>query len=59
MKDTCRPKKTVSVEQIARIAEGGNDVLRFLSNTGKMMRPMQRVNVDFESPNVEESSKRS
>jgi hypothetical protein len=49
MKNTHKPGKTVSAEQIARIAERGNNVSRFFTNTGKMMGPIQRVNVDFTS----------
>jgi hypothetical protein len=54
MKNTRRPRKTVSAEQIARLAERGNDVSRFFTNTGSMMGPIQRVNVDFTSPMLQE-----
>jgi metal-responsive CopG/Arc/MetJ family transcriptional regulator len=31
------------------MAEDDKDVSRFFTNTGKMMKPIQRVNVDFTS----------
>jgi hypothetical protein len=43
------PKKraAVSADEIARRADRGEDVSRFFTNTGRMMPPIQRVNVDF------------
>jgi hypothetical protein len=43
------PKKraAVSADEIARRANRGEDVSRFFTNTGRMMPPIQRVNVDF------------
>jgi len=46
MKKTLRRKKPISAEQIARMADRGEDVTRFFTG-GKMMNPIQRVNVDF------------
>jgi len=37
----------VSAEEIARRADRGEDVSRFFTNAGRMMSPIQRVNVDF------------
>jgi hypothetical protein len=37
----------VSADEIARRADRGEDVSRFFTNTGRMMAPIQRVNVDF------------
>jgi malonyl CoA-acyl carrier protein transacylase len=54
MKNTRKPGKSTSVEQIARMAERGNDVSRFFTNNGNMMGPIQRVNVDFASPMLKE-----
>jgi hypothetical protein len=53
MKNT-RRKKTVSAESIARMADRGKDVSRFFSNSGRMMEPIQRVNVDFTVAMLEE-----
>ena len=36
-----------SAEAIARMADRGEDVSRFFTNTGRMNQPIQRVNVDF------------
>jgi hypothetical protein len=47
MKNTRNKKQPVSVESIARMAEKGKDVSRFFTNAGRMMAPIQRVNVDF------------
>lgn len=47
MKRTLRRNKPVSAESIAKRAERGEDVSRYFTNTGRMMPPVQRVNVDF------------
>ena len=40
--------KTIpSAEQIAEMADAGENVTRFFSGNGRMMQPVQRVNVDF------------
>lgn len=51
-----RPNKKAapSAEQIARIADRGGDISPFFTNRGRMMGPIQRVNVDFASPMLEE-----
>jgi hypothetical protein len=54
MKTTRKPGKTASAEKIARLAEQGKDVSRFFTNSGSMMGPIQRVNVDFASPMLRE-----
>jgi hypothetical protein len=47
MKKIPKKKKAVSAEAIARKAEKGEDISSFFTNQGKMMGPVQRVNVDF------------
>ncbi|MEQ1884169.1 MAG: CopG family transcriptional regulator [Bryobacteraceae bacterium] len=48
MSKTREAKKTsVSAEAIARMADRGEDVSQYFTNRGKMMQPIQRVNVDF------------
>jgi len=47
-------KKAVTAESIANMAEHGKDVSRYFSNKGRMMDPIQRVNVDFTAPMLEE-----
>lgn len=47
MKRTRKTKKVPSAEFIARRADRGEDVSGFFTNRGRMMQPIQRVNVDF------------
>jgi hypothetical protein len=54
MKSTRKQRKSVSAETIARLADQGRDVSRFFTNTGSMMGPIQRVNVDLASGMLEE-----
>ncbi len=54
MKNMRRKKRPASAETIARMADKGRDVSRFFTNTGRMMKPIQRVNVDFTASMLEE-----
>ncbi len=54
MKRTRETKKVPSAESIARMADRGKDVSRFFTNRGKMMQPIQRVNVDFTASMLQE-----
>jgi len=54
MKSARKQKKLVAAETIARLADKGKDVSRFFTNSGHMMGPIQRVNVDFASPMLDE-----
>ncbi len=54
MRQTRRTKKDPSAESIARMADRGEDVSRFFTNRGKMMQPIQRVNVDFTASLLQE-----
>ena len=54
MKRTRKQKKPVTAENIARLADKGKDVSPFFTNAGRMMGPIQRVNVDFASPMLDE-----
>jgi hypothetical protein len=54
MKNTSRKRKPVSAESIARRADAGKDVSRFFTNSGRRMEPIQRVNVDFAAPMLQE-----
>jgi len=54
MKPTREGKKAPSAESIARMADQGKDVSRFFTNRGKMMHPIQRVNVDFTASMLQE-----
>ena len=54
MKKIRKKKSAPSAETIARMAERGKDVSRFFTNAGRMMEPIQRVNVDFTATMLEE-----
>jgi len=54
MKKTRRTKGPVRAESIARRAERGEDVSRYFANSGRMMQPIRRVNVDFTPGMLEE-----
>jgi hypothetical protein len=54
MRSTRKKKGAMSAENIARLADKGKDVSRFFTNAGQMMSPIQRVNVDFASPMLDE-----
>src|ERR1700690_2138421 len=54
MKNTRRQTKPTSAEAAARLAKQGKDVSRCFANRGRMMAPIQRVNVDFTQPMLEE-----
>jgi hypothetical protein len=47
MNKTRRSPKPISAEGIARLADRGKDVSRFFTNKGRMVAPVQRVNVDL------------
>jgi hypothetical protein len=57
MKKTRKGRRPTPAEAIARQAEQGKDVSRFFTNTGQMMEPIQRVNVDFTATMLEELEK--
>ena len=54
MKKTVSRKKPLSADAIAEMADQGRSVSRFFTNKGKMMRPVQRVNVDFTAEMLDE-----
>jgi hypothetical protein len=54
MKSIRKLQKSVSAESIARLADAGKDVSPHFTNKGRMMEPIQRVNVDFAAPMLEE-----
>ena len=57
MKKTRKSRKPASAEVIARLADQGKDVSRFFTNSGRMMEPIRRVNVDFTSGMLAELEK--
>ena len=54
MKNTRKSAKPVSADEIAKMAEQGKDVSRFFKGEGRMVLPIQRVNVDFATPMLRE-----
>ena len=54
MKNTRNKTRAPCAEAIARQAEHGKDVSRFFTNAGRMMEPIQRVNVDFTAMMLQE-----
>ena len=57
MKNTRKPGGTVSAEAIARLADQGKDISRFFKGQGRMVQPIQRVNVDVTAVMLEELDK--
>jgi len=54
MKKTLKAGKPPSAEAIARLADQGKDVSRFFTGKGRMVQPIQRVNVDVTVGMLEE-----
>ena len=54
MKKTLKSAKPVSAEVIAKLAERGKDVSKYFTNKGRMMPPIQRVNIDFTQAMLDE-----
>ncbi len=54
MKRTRKKSGGPAAEVIARLADRGKDVSRFFTNAGRMMEPIQRVNVDFTAAMLDE-----
>ena len=54
MKKTLSAAKAPTAEALARMADSGKNISRYFTNSGKMMKPIQRVNVDFSARMVEE-----
>jgi hypothetical protein len=49
MKKTRKSAKPVSADAIAQLADQGKNVSRFFKGQGRMVHPIQRVNVDLTS----------
>lgn len=54
MKSSHKRQKPAVAEEIARLADQGKDVSHFFTNSGRMMVPIQRVNVDLAAGMLEE-----
>jgi len=54
MQKTIESQKVLAADEIAELADRGEDINRFFTNTGKKMPAIQRVNVDFALPMLQE-----
>jgi hypothetical protein len=54
MKKMRKVAKPISADSIARLADRGKDVSRFFKQPGRMVQPIQRVNVDLTYSMLEE-----
>ena len=54
MKKTREAARPVPAEHIARLADQGKDITRFFKGKGRMVQPIQRVNVDVTAGMLEE-----
>jgi hypothetical protein len=54
MPRTLRARRPIAADEIAEMADRGENISRFFTNDGKMMPPIQRVNVDFAVPMLKE-----
>ena len=52
--DSTGSRSVATAESIARMADKGKDASRFFTNAGRMIKPVQRVNVDFTASMLEE-----
>ena len=57
MKSTRKKARPVSGEAIARLADQGKKISQFFTNSGRMMEPIQRVNLDITASMLEELDK--
>ncbi len=57
MKKTRKAAKPISAEAIAQLADQGKDVTKFFTGRGRMVQPIQRVNVDVTASMLEELDK--
>jgi hypothetical protein len=54
MKKMRKATKPISAESIAHLADRSKDVSRFFKRSGRMVQPIQRVNVDLTAGMLEE-----
>lgn len=54
MKKTRKPDQPVSADAIARLADQGKDISHFFKGQGRMVQPIQRVNLDLTASMLEE-----
>ncbi len=54
MQESLDPPTPLTADEIAELADKGEDISRFFTGKGKMMPPIQRVIVDFALPMIQE-----
>ena len=59
MPKTLESPKPPTADEIAELADKGENISRFFTGKGKMMPPIQRVNVDFALPMLQELDERA
>jgi hypothetical protein len=57
MKKTIKTAKPITAEAIARLADKGEDISRFFEGKGRIVHPVQRVNVDLTASMLDELDK--
>ena len=57
MKKTRKPRGPASADAIARLADQGKDISGFFKGQGRMVQPIQRVNVNVTAGMLEELDK--
>jgi hypothetical protein len=57
MKNTAKTRKPAPAKVSVRLADQGKDVSSYFTNSGRLMEPIQRVNVDFTATMLEELEK--
>jgi hypothetical protein len=59
MPKTLESRKPPTADKIAELADKDENISRFFTGRGKMMPPIQRVNVDFALPMLQELDERA
>ena len=59
MKTTRKARRSVSAETLAKKADKGQDISRHFTNKGRMMPPIQRVNLDLTEGMLKELDERA
>lgn len=54
MKKTSKTKRPASAESIARLADNGQDISSYFTNKGKMMPPLNNMDLDLNEEMIEE-----
>jgi hypothetical protein len=54
MRKTAKKRRSLPADKIAEKADRGENISGFFTNSGKMVQPVQRVNVDFTATMLKE-----